>query len=573
MSAESEQTEVILAVTSPFVLSAIIGISAFVFARLYMRFNQLAGQAVPEPFHSFKLVHLTSKRRFLVGYGTYLLLLLMIFGALVEMGPKPFTNSNFLTNNPWVFPFFVALLLAGVIPNVPVLDRAEIGFRRLAQRVVGVPPDHRLVDRKIALAEMSQAKKSNLENDLATRLPLSHIRAAVFEEEYEKLLKCYLILQALDHVADDPKVADLLARRARQNFDEMLREGRRKLAAIEGRIADASYQHPNGRNHIKLEIQDAITRTYALLTYLLSCAIVAETSAKPQPTDQVLQEIGLRMSGYVRRSVADRVIPACVAGVAAVLVASGAINATFGFITPGGFAKVPPPHFWLMFAVTFGTLVAAMIGAYAWRREELIIRSRWFETAQNPYPRVAAISGAVALAVACTVLVVPFVDAGALFMERRDLKEVSNGFPEGVAEYLAFLVPYLSTPVMVLLFFAWLIEIDHRLEFNPESASKFFSSGRIVATAAAAAVFAAVVNVSVQVAMSPVLQSQLVDALNGGDVGHFLSHPATGVVAWFLGSIGAGVYVFFHVFISTGRDVHEPVQLIPPDENLRIGAA
>jgi hypothetical protein len=546
-----------LGAMSPETIAAIGGGAAFILLNLYTRFNDLAGEEVPEPFRSFKLAQLTSPRRFRSGLLTYCLLLVLVYVALLRLGPALVEKTLQVAVPAETFPLYLALCLAGVIPNVPGLARAEVGLRTLAQRVAGVPPDLRYVDRKINMARIEAKKRQELLDSLAKRIPVARMGEIIDGTDQEELLKCYLIVGALNRDNRYSRTVQLVTQRARRNFKSMLDDAQRQLDSIEENILEALKQPQTVRKAYQRQIRTQSHAAYRLLTYLLSCAIVAETSANSQTVLTILKSIGFNIISQVRRYLAERVLAATIAAAIAVLVTSAAVNVLLGLSLTGSMADVAPLPRWFAFAFSFAVLIAVMIGTYTWRRDYLIAGERWYMTANSFRPRISAQLGAGLIAVGCTALFVPFLDAAALFIEAGEIKSWNHHFPMENGAYANFLLPYLATPVMVLVIFAKLIERDRRIEFDPGFANEFFSPRKVFAMSAGSAVVVALLYVMLTLMLAEQLRGELAGAWAEGGIGQTLGQPEAAAVAWFLLAVGAGVYVFFRALIRSGQDVGE----------------
>ncbi|MBK1697635.1 hypothetical protein [Rhodovibrio salinarum] len=535
----------------------------FIVLNLRTRFNDIAGEPFPEEFRSFKLSDLTSLRRFQHGLAIYFLLLALIYVLLLSLGPNVLNKLFGVTVSEDTFPLYLALALAGIVPNVQLLAHAEESVRGLAQRIAGVPSDHSYIRRKIAEAKIKKPVKDDLKAYLGAQLPLDEARQLISERELKDLLKCCLIVRALDQVTSEHPMVNHVTVRVSHTFDAKLQDGRRRVEAIaetlRTHLAQASDEAAAHAPSVRGEIRDA----YDLLTYLLSCAIVAETSARQREVNVILDEMGFVVNRNIRRYVQDRVLSATLQGSVAVFVASAAVNVLFGLVAPARAGEVVPVIRWITYALSFAVPTYVMLAVYCWRRNHQLARRRWFMTASGYRPRMSKQVGAAGAAVVCTAVIAPFVDAAALIAETERIRSLAAHFPVDDASYWAYLLTYLITPFLILVFFAKLIERDRQAEFDAGFAVVYFAPRRVVTVSATYALTIAVFNVTLVLMTSESLHAWLL-ALRVGGLMHFFAQPQTVNVAWFLCAVGAGAFVFFRSFIRSGLDVSDPDQSSTP---------
>lgn len=559
---------------SPLMLMVHVLAAAVIFGGLSARFNQIIDEDVPEPFHGFKLSQLTSKRRFWLGLGVYLLLLVFVYVAFLRMGPHIAAFYGIEKLDHPSYPLILALVLAGAVPSIPLISRAETGLRRLSQRVAGVPPEHWYVARKIASAQICPNKVHDVESDVAARLPLAQVRGVVFDEDYQRLLKCYVMIRSLNgDRGARPPVNRFIAAYAEEKFHGMVRDAHRRLTAIEASIAEALAKHPNARNHIRIQIQHEIGRTHSLLIYLLSCAIVAKTSPRARAADQALANIGFRETSKVRRKVPERFLLACIAATVAVLVVSTAVNLAFYLLTEAPLADATPER-WLVFAFSFAVMFTILIGAYILERGTLITRGRWFKASHALRPRLDVMVASFCVAAIFMSIAVALLDAFAVFIELDEMVGFEQVFSIQDGRYFFTLMSYVVAPLLTLVVFALVIEVDHQSEFKPVLAGKLFARRHMVIVAGVSALFVAACKVVVDVALQPWFQDQLEQLMTAGVAAMTDSYVSSAllVLIWYFCAVGVGVYAFLHVFISSGQDVHEqPGQAT--SEEMEVGPA
>jgi hypothetical protein len=538
-------------------------IAAFVLGLLFIvlnlkpRFNEIAGEPFPAEFRSFKLSDLTSTRRFRSGMTTYFVLLALIYVLLLKLGPNVVGKVFGIETTSEALPLYVALILAGIVPNVPGIANAEQMVRALAQRIAGVPSDHAFIRKKIAEATLDPATKEDLKTFLAARLPLAEARAVISDRDFKDLLKCVQIVRTLDHVSSEHPMVNHVSLRVSQYFDSKLADGRRKLEAIEDRILAYLEQEPEAAVRRPLDLKVEIRDAYELLTYLLSCAIVAETSARQRAVNEILDEMGFVVTQNVRRFVLDRVLSSILKGTVAVFVTSAAVNAGFILLSPQENAGPARAITWITYSLTFAVPTYVMLLTFCVRRNRLIRDNRWFMSRNGFRPRMSKQVGAALVAIGVTGALVPFIDAVTLIVEVERIDSLAKHFPLDSGAYWRAQLGYLITPCLILVFFAKLIERDRRAEFDPGYAPAYFKRGHVLAYSTVTALTIGLSYLGIVLITSQPLAAA-VDAWRTGGLAAFFQHGQTVNIIWFFCAVCAGAFVFFRSFVRSALDIADP---------------
>lgn len=538
-------------------------IAAFVLGLLFIvlnlkpRFNEIAGEPFPAEFRSFKLSDLTSTRRFRSGMTTYFVLLGLIYVLLLNLGPNVVGKVFGIETTSEALPLYVALILAGIVPNVPGIANAEQMVRALAQRIAGVPSDHAFIRKKIAEATLDPATKEDLKTFLAARLPLAEARAVISDRDFKDLLKCVQIVRTLDHVSSEHPMVNHVSLRVSQYFDSKLADGRRKLEAIEGRVVAYLEQEPEPAVRRPLDLKVEIRDAYELLTYLLSCAIVAETSARQREVNEILDEMGFVVTQNVRRFVLDRVLSSILKGTVAVFVTSAAVNAGFILLGSQENAGTARAITWITYALTFAVPTYVMLLTFCVRRNRLIRNNRWFMSRTGFRPRMSKQVGAALVAIGVTGALVPFIDAVNLIVQVERIDSLAKHFPLDSGAYWRDQLGYLITPGLILVFFAKLIERDRRAEFDPDYAPGYFKPGHVLVYSLTTALTIGLCYLGIILITSQPLAAA-VDAWRIGGLGAFLQHGQTVNIVWFFCAVSAGAFVFFRSFVRSALDIADP---------------
>ena len=538
-------------------------IAAFVLGLLFIvlnlkpRFNEIAGEPFPAEFRSFKLSDLTSTRRFKSGMTTYFVLLALIYVLLLNLGPNVVGKVFGIETTSEALTLYVALILAGIVPNVPGIANAEQMVRALAQRIAGVPSDHAFIRKKIAEATLDPATKEDLKTFLAARLPLAEARAVISDRDFKDLLKCVQIVRTLDHVSSEHPMVNHVSLRVSQYFDSKLADGRRKLEAIEDRVLAYLEQEPEAAVRRPLDLKVEIRDAYELLTYLLSCAIVAETSARQREVNEILDEMGFVVTQNVRRFVLDRVLSSILKGTVAVFVTSAAVNAGFILLSPQENAGTARAITWITYALTFAVPTYVMLLTFCVRRNRLIRDNRWFMSRTGFRPRMSKQVGAALVAIGVTGALVPFIDAVNLIVQVERIDSLAKHFPLDSGAYWRDQLGYLITPCLILVFFAKLIERDRRAEFDPEYAPGYFKPGHVLVYSSVTALTIGLCYLGIILIISQPLAAA-VDAWRTDGLGAFLQHGQTVNIVWFFCAVSAGAFVFFRSFVRSALDIADP---------------
>jgi hypothetical protein len=266
---------------------------ALVFLFCKKKFDEPSVEANEDDF-AYQLLprYLATKQEYSRGFLIYFGSMAFTVFMLSLVGPKPL--SAFGVDIPpqlgnAVVPLFVALVLVGILPNVPVLQEIEKWIRKYAHERAFIPGAARAAAEKLSAADFDFESYDN--DDVLQRPEMRGVARADFHKPRRSLEHSWARLSCL--------VYELKWRRMAGTIESLDSELLRKYAADLDSIEDK-------RNALEADVAhyretptsgDGLHRTMRTILYklyvLLGCAI----RSKPQPQSSMQQ--ALRKFGFV----------------------------------------------------------------------------------------------------------------------------------------------------------------------------------------------------------------------------------------------------------------------------------
>lgn len=531
----------------------------FIILNLRSRFTVIAGQPFPVELAAFTLDDLTAKSRFGRGLITYFLIIIVIYYLSIRVGHQIFSASFGIDIDPQAFPLYIALVIAGLIPNVPKVATVEEWVRAVAQRLSGVPSDHKFIYDKLSRSDIRDSALSQFyQKD--TIHPNITKALSVLEgtsEDWEK--SRYIIFYLSSAAARNDKV-DHITIRVRDLFSKFLHSEKLRLLDIEKELIYLEGQLSlTQTNQIewekkKSELQNDVLDVFRSLSYMLSSAIVAVTSAKRRDVDAVLNDMGFEVKGVSRNDPTDRLLESSIyAGLVVFVIA---LSATFLNLSGVYVDPMLPKSIVECLTIPLTFFIPTYYGLkfYMFRRNKIqkVAASNWYVDEQKHRVKMSKRLYAIINSIVVMAVVAPFLDFVILLANTQQVNDWSKAFPIFSAFYWTSLIPYFVVPVYVVVAYSYYLETDTKAEKDSVFARSHFSTWSRIRVSGGFGVLAGTLNFIVHfIIKTQNSPEETVPALQSLDA--ILFSPLFGSLVLDFVIAATGVFVFFWTFHASGR--------------------
>ena len=536
------------------------------------RFSKVVGEYLSVDINVFSLQDLVSRNKYKKGVFAYFVVLFILYLILSTAGPTVFKLATGKTLDPVAIPLYAALILAGIVPNIKHVDRIELAARRLAQRLAGVPSDHSYTLAKIKASKVSVRKVAQVisDRDLKARID-KNIEEGVFDEDLSKTyVKIKLILfQLSTNDVFAQRVPNVAAR-----FEHLVSAVVSECAKIESKVAKWSSAElkisvsPDGATDpetrelivsnakLKNDIKDRIEKLLTDVSHLLSCMIVATTSAKKIEINNLLNDLGLEVNMPVRPDTNDRVLGAIAASACAITI----LAFLFALIKILFRSEIPvaPDNIIDCLITAISYTVPLFIGliSYLKFRERTMTNSgedSWYSNSTTYTVKAAMRIKALLLSTANMIVAGAAMFALTVFMGAENpppMKAIFNPLDEA---YWHNILTFIATPLVTLFVFSFALEKDRELDNTKPSSNSSFLAW-FVPTTLLFALLAAVVNVGVNFLPASESGSGAVETVQWSVFGWFeLFVPSMDFSVWYAMIAAIAVATFFFSFIRSNE--------------------
>lgn len=446
---------------------------------LRSRFDVIAGEDIPEELRIFRLRELTSTPKYRFGLVIYFFFVLSAYSFLVlilsrielsEISFLDIGNVDF-GENPDSLALYVALAFSGIIPNIKYLNNFEYVFRNLGQRYAGIPTDHNRIFEKIQLSEI---KAEVTDKEIGISLLKREIEPAkrlVGSDTVEELRKCKLIISRLSNSEKSTVEFDLVTVRVKELFEAVLDTIREKVEKSQNHLKGLlAVEDGDSGGPIASRVERDIRGWFRALSYMLGCAIIADTKVKVSNLSDILKEFGFEPKDTVRSDLIERFHRA----VFYTFCAQFAVNIFIFYssdllnlpnrLLPSGLVN----SLTLVSAPFVATVICTKI--YLSVRERRISNNSWFTASQRV--RISALLLAAGIAF-LSLLSVPYLELIFRFAEASDFSTWT--FHSTPREYLTVFAHFFIYPVSYVFVLMLFAEIERKAAHDTRYRNKLYS--------------------------------------------------------------------------------------------------
>lgn len=549
----------------PAVASSFIFGCIFIFLNLRARFSFIAGDPFPPELKTFTLEDLTANSRFHRGMATYFMLILLVYFLSTRVGSKTFSAISGIEVDDNTLPLYAAFVLAGCIPNVPKISKLEEAVRGFAQRLAGVPSDHSFIYEKLRASKIGEAGKQSVNEQLSADPLLAKVIQSLDGGDRDYWEKAKFLNRRIRDVGDQEDKVDHITLRVRDKFSELMDAASLKLAdaetnlvRIDKKVAELSTDSSKDRLDLESQKRDEVKKlkeVFTSLSYILSCGIVAVTSARKREVDGVLHDIGFDVDAGIKGTIFNRTLEAVV--YSSVVVCLATFLATIFSMSNEALAPALPNSLSYCFVAPFQFFILNYVGirVYLWRREQLTAdggNQTYYIDPKNNKVRMTKRLETLVLSILSIFVLVPFFDA-TFILSVNDAVNWSNAFAIDKEYYWISMASYPTSAVITLIVFSYLVEFDQSNDRNSQRHNFFNSPPLAAVITISTALFCATANYAVNYIVVNNNNTESVGNFLPSTLNGFLEEQSYGSLMWYFLSAFIGSLFFFTFFYILSR--------------------
>ncbi|WP_375596039.1 hypothetical protein ABWI00_07045 [Algihabitans albus] len=536
----------------------------FICANLYARFENPAGNLFGESTGPFKLSDLVSRKRYWYGLTIYLASIVALYLLLLRIGEKAVRNAFNLSNSGGEFALYMAIVLAGLVPNVHGIDKIEEFFRRIGQRIAGIPPDHSSIFEKIDIALVQPEAISSIRGKYLQNIPDQKIDEILDPAHFDKWTKSILIFENFKKHQTEIDIRFVTVR-ASNRFREHVADAGRLISEVNNFIKDGyqterASQSDQGNNEISA-IEHSISRVYHLLKIILSGCIVSEVSNDRIRTDKILQKFGFSIGETVRPQLYGRAMLSILYSMIAIAVVELiSITSTQIFFENSQYlstAAIVP----IVVPLTFAIPLYVGVRTYLKRRESRIrhVSRDWYITERPFTPHTSSRLTAYGVALFYVAIIAFFIDLVSWAALSSLESSIEKALSLDDAQFLR-VVAVLLPAAMILFIFSYVVENDHHAaysrgfadSYNKRQKRRLYSFLFGILCASIICIF----KISQNIDLGRGLRNFVLDTPSLTQAEQRLALEATLNLGLQFTVTFLGVFVFFWVFYKTSENPH-----------------
>jgi len=342
---------------------------------------------------------LATRQEYNKGFLTYFGTIVFVVVALSLLGPKDLSLLGIRLDDVSVNfkPVYLAIVLMGIVPNIPVLQDIEKWLRQYAHEMAYIPRSALATAEKLTVAEFDFSGYTGeaLQSNEIRGVDPSDFKQSRRTLEYAWARLCCLIYQQNSVLISGADSIETSLLRAYEKDLELIEKDKKSM---EPEVALYRSERAKNPGYANKELETAIRNDLYKLYILLGCAVRLKKQPHNDPS-VALERIGFRLGkAEAHRTNADLklVAIALIAGCALVLEFIAVALAQFNLwprspVFPATFEKMQTDFVWALVPYVAAIMAADFI------RERAIHNRSWFDAAGRTnaasYVRVVLVAG------------------------------------------------------------------------------------------------------------------------------------------------------------------------------------